>query len=679
MNWNLRNKFLIPTLLVMALALGAVTYTSFKLADDAISEAMLNQSDQTVKGISTQMSIWVDGIQKDLTQISHHPIFQELASQRTPNPELALRATTILKDSLQIYGEYRGMGLFDTKGIAHAYVATGTNATPTISDRAYFQKAVRGDIAISDALISKTTGKPIIVVAIPYRLHGEIKGVFVGALNLTAFSTKFIDPVKLGKTGYAFMMSRAGYLCAHPDKSVIMKARATDGPDGKEMQKNKNGILRTEWQGVSQIITYQTEPKTGWTVAVAANVDDIFSEVTAIKNSNILISLVGLILVALVVFFIVRNIIMSLNQCVGFAENVANGNLEQNLAIERHDEIGNLSASLNVMLTNLKSMIAMSENKTKEAEQESTRAQVAMQDAEEARSEAENAKRDGLLQAAAQLEEIVAGVTYTTQELSQLIQEAANGSSIQRERAAESATAIEEMNATVLEVARNAGEAAEYATSAREKAEDGESIVHTVVESIGEVEAHSGKLKTSLADLGGQAKNIESVMTVITDIADQTNLLALNAAIEAARAGEAGRGFAVVADEVRKLAEKTMLATKEVDEAIRAIQLASRENIEGMDQASNAVVRSTGFAQQSGDALRSIVDIVVANSDQVSSIATASEQQSAASEQISRGSEEVNRIATETAESMALASDSVHKLSTMTSELNNVITHLKNS
>lgn len=679
MNWNLRNKFLIPTLLVMALALAAVTYTSFRLADKAISQTMLHQSDQIVKNISTQMSIWVEGTEKNLTQISRHPIFRELATQETTNQNLTLRAIDILNDSLQIYGEYRGMGLFDKNGIAYAYSAAGSNAKITISDRDYFKKAIRGEIAISDALISKTTGKPIIVIAIPYRLNAEIKGVFVGALNLSSFSTRFVDTIKMGKTGYAFMISRAGYLCAHPDKSTIMKACMTDNADGREMMKRKNGLLRSEWQGVSQIITYRTEPKTGWIVAVAANVDDIFSEVTVIKNSNILISLTGLILVALVVFFIVRNIIMSLNHCVRFAENVANGNLEQSLAVERHDEIGNLSTSLNVMVTKLKDMIAMSDNKTKEAEKESERAQVAMQDAEKARSEAENAKRDGMLQAAAQLEEIVDGVTYATEGLSQLIQEATSGSNVQRERASESATAIEEMNATVLEVARNASEAAEYAASARKQAEEGASIVTTVVESIGEVKDRSGKLKESLAELGDRAESIESVMTVISDIADQTNLLALNAAIEAARAGEAGRGFAVVADEVRKLAEKTMLATTEVDEAIRAIQKASQNNIEGMDQASRAVVRSTDFAQQSGDALRSIVDTVVANSDQVSSIATASEQQSAASEQISRGSEEVNRIAIDTAESMVRAADSVQKLSAMTSELNNVITHLKDS
>lgn len=679
MNWNLRNKFLVPTLLVMALALGTVTYTSFQLAETAVSDAMQQQSDQVVKGASTEVAAWVVGVVKDLTQISQHPVFQELATQEAIDENLALRATDVLKNSLSVYEEFRGVGLFDTNGIAYAYKAAGSNATITISDRDYFTKAMRGETAFSDALLSKVTGKPIIVMAIPYRLHGEIKGVFVAALNLSSFTDKFIDPVKMGETGYAFMVSRSGYLFAHPDKSTLMKVRINDYDWGKKMVDNKEGVIRYDWKGNEKIVSYQTEPTTGWIVGVTATVADMYSEVNAIGKNNLLISIIGLILVALVVFYIVRNIISSLNHCVQFAEAVAQGNLERNLAVERQDEIGNLSASLNIMVTNLKDMIVMSDNKTKEAENESARAQVAMQDAEEARSEAENAKREGMLQAAAQLEGIVDGVIVASEELSGLIQEATSGSSIQLERAAESATAIEEMNATVLEVARNASEAAEYAASAREKAEGGADIVTTAVEAIGEVKERSSILKTSLAHLGGQAENIESVMTVITDIADQTNLLALNAAIEAARAGEAGRGFAVVADEVRKLAEKTMLATKEVDDAIRAIQQASQENIAGMDQASHAVDRSTDFAQQSGDALRSIVEIVVANSDQVSSIATASEQQSAASEQISRGSEEVNRIAVETSESMVRAADSVQKLSAMTSELNNVITQLKNS
>lgn len=679
MNWNLRNKFLVPTLLVMALALGTVTYTSITLTDAALSDAMLQQSDQMVKGINTEVAVWVRGISQDLTQISHHPVFRELAERGVRDEELTRRGVEALKDSLQLYTEYTGMGLFDKKGIAYAYKAAGSDAMITVSDRDYFHKAMRGEIAFSDAILSKVTGEPIVCVAIPYRLNGQIEGVFVAALNVSSFSSKFISPRKIGRTGYAFMVARSGYICAHPASSVLMKVNISDYDWGKEMTKNKQGSIRYDWRGTEKITVYRTEPTTGWLVGVVAETDDIFAKVTELRNNSIIISSIGLILAALIVFYIIHGIVLALNKCVDFAEAVAKGNLDRNLTVERNDELGNLSTALNVMVTKLKDMIAMSDSKTKEAEQESARAQVAMQDAEEARREAENAKREGMLQAAGQLEEIVDGVTYATEELSRLIQEATSGSHVQRERASESATAIEEMNATVLEVARNAGEAAEYATNAKDHAERGSGIVETAIESIGEVKEHSSRLKGSLANLGGQAENIESVMTVISDIADQTNLLALNAAIEAARAGEAGRGFAVVADEVRKLAEKTMLATKEVDEAIRAIQLASRENIEGMDMASRAVDNSTDYAQQSGDALQSIVDIIIANSDQVNSIATASEQQSAASEQISHGSEEINRIATENAESLTRAEESVQKLSAMTGELQELIGHLKNA
>ncbi|GHV54337.1 hypothetical protein FACS1894206_06890 [Deltaproteobacteria bacterium] len=146
-----------------------------------------------------------------------------------------------------------------------------------------------------------------------------------------------------------------------------------------------------------------------------------------------------------------------------------------------------------------------------------------------------------------------------------------HGAEMQRARVESTASAMTEMNSTVMEVARNAGQASEQSEKTKDKANDGAELVNQVVKAINLVNKISGVLQTNMQELGAQAESIGGVMNVISDIADQTNLLALNAAIEAARAGEAGRGFAVVADEVRKLAEKTMSATQEVGGSITAI------------------------------------------------------------------------------------------------------------
>ena len=167
-------------------------------------------------------------------------------------------------------------------------------------------------------------------------------------------------------------------------------------------------------------------------------------------------------------------------------------------------------------------------------------------------------------------------------------------------------------------------------------------------------------------------------MGVISDIADQTNLLALNAAIEAARAGEAGRGFAVVADEVRKLAEKTMVSTTDVGNAIKAIQESATQSMSQVDSAVQNIEIATTLASQSGLALDEIVHMVDATADQVRAIATASEQQSASTEEINQSISEINHIATETARAMDEASQAVSDLAKQAQSLASLIHEMKN-
>jgi methyl-accepting chemotaxis protein len=249
------------------------------------------------------------------------------------------------------------------------------------------------------------------------------------------------------------------------------------------------------------------------------------------------------------------------------------------------------------------------------------------------------------------------------------VDEVRQGSERQSRRVGETATAMSQMNAAVLEVAKNASEAAHNATSARAKAEEGAQAVQRAVASIAAVEKRILSLEGKMATLGEKAQGIGRIIGVISDIADQTNLLALNAAIEAARAGDAGRGFAVVADEVRKLAEKTMTATQEVETAVADIQRGATENMEATRDAAREITESTRMAERSGRFLTDIVDLVTATADQVRSIAASAEEQSAASEHVSAAMEEVSRISAETAEGMAESADAVGDLTELAGRL----------
>ncbi|MFW5498044.1 MULTISPECIES: methyl-accepting chemotaxis protein [unclassified Maridesulfovibrio] len=285
--------------------------------------------------------------------------------------------------------------------------------------------------------------------------------------------------------------------------------------------------------------------------------------------------------------------------------------------------------------------------------------------------------QETMLNVAGQANEIADRVASASEELAAQIEEVSNGAEIQQQRVGETATAMEQMNSSVLEIARNASEAREQSDNARDKAQEGAELVNSVVAAINKVNTVANVLQDDMEKLGKEAQSIGGVMTVITDIADQTNLLALNAAIEAARAGEAGRGFAVVADEVRKLAEKTMDATTEVGSNIRAIQTATDTNLINVNSAVDNVAEATELAGNSGSALSQIVSMSTESSALVGEIATAAEEQSATSEQINRAVDEVNRIVSDSAEGMVQSATAVQELAEMSLELKKVLDNLR--
>ncbi|WP_320170122.1 methyl-accepting chemotaxis protein [Maridesulfovibrio sp.] len=265
----------------------------------------------------------------------------------------------------------------------------------------------------------------------------------------------------------------------------------------------------------------------------------------------------------------------------------------------------------------------------------------------------------------------------TSEEINSEVKNSSSGIQEQRTRTEEVATAMEQMNSTILEVSRSSSDAAQMARETQNTAKSGSGLVENVIGMMTEVNMKAGNLKDEMGTLENQSNGITTIMQVISDIADQTNLLALNAAIEAARAGEAGRGFSVVADEIRKLAEKTMHATKEVSEYIQAIQTSSKKSTSATEDTLQSIQNATEMCSEAGEALQQILNISQQTAAQVEGIAAAAEEQSAASEEITGAIDAVNEIATHTSGSMSMVATSITELASLATELDQLMNKMQ--
>lgn len=313
------------------------------------------------------------------------------------------------------------------------------------------------------------------------------------------------------------------------------------------------------------------------------------------------------------------------------------------------------------------------------AEQETVGAIAVMVDL----TEEENSRRhieqqqEALLDVANEVTEVSRSLLNYSEELSQQMNELTAGVDTTAMQTGQVATAMEEMNATVLEVAQNTGETAEASERANKVALDGGGVVSSTIDEIHKVTETTEKLSGMLTDLSIKAENIGEVMSVINDIADQTNLLALNAAIEAARAGEAGRGFAVVADEVRKLAEKTMSATNEVESAISLIQQGTSEVVKEMSGVSGRVDNTVRMAEGAGGVLGEIVTESEKIADMVRAIATAAEQQSATSDEVNNSVTEINSLSQALSAGIQNANSGIQEVADMAKKLSQLVERFK--
>ena len=390
------------------------------------------------------------------------------------------------------------------------------------------------------------------------------------------------------------------------------------------------------------------------------------------------ICLIALLCGIAITLLLSRNVMHQLGKDPGELEQLAGRIVKGDYNIDDGRPKTGVYESLVEMVAALKGHIDRAQAESKNAREQSRVAQAAMEKAEEASRDAET-KTDAMMKLADKLENVGGVVSSSSMELSAQIEQSDKGAAEAAQRLTDAAAAMNQMNTSVQEVARNASAASTASAETRSKAEAGARVVERSLHRIQSVHKVSLDLKEDMTQLNEHSQDITRIMGVISDIADQTNLLALNAAIEAARAGEAGRGFAVVADEVRKLAEKTMASTNDVSNAIKVIQQSTQKSTAAVENAVAQIEEATQFANESGHALEEIVATADATAEQVNAIAAASEEQSAASEEITSSILQCNDMSKQIAEAMSEASRAVTGLSDQAKALEHLIGDLKKS
>ena len=677
MKLTLKAAFLLPVLFLVATGLAVLVWIGATATKDAAT-AMLRSdlpiiAQAIVEDVSGSMVLKTQTL-RTWTDIA---VVRDTAVGKAGQEAFQKRMSATVAAIGELGVDY--VSLYSLTGELVGSSLPGPLAQSNMADRDYFKAVVSGGQTafLSKAIFSRISQKPVLVVAAPVKGEdGRIVGALTAAVDLNAL-TGAVSATKIGSTGRVQVYEPDGTAIAHDDPGQLMKTGAAKAPLIASALAVSGDALLTGPDG--RLGAVRKDPFTKWTFVVLAPMEDLAAQTRRAVDRQTLLAAVFTVLLAAAIWIVSAKVVAGpLGRCQVFAKAVAAGDLDRAITPETSCvEMRELSGALAGMVGTLKTNIEHIRDKQAHADELAQRAQDALRQAEEAQSAAARSRQEGLAEAAGRLDAVVQGVNGSSEDLARQMDDAVRFTNIQQDRTAQTATAMEQMNATILEVSRSAQGAASQTNLASKQARGGRALVEEALKAISGVDALAADLKTAMDALAGQTKAVDQVLTTISDIADQTNLLALNAAIEAARAGEQGRGFAVVADEVRKLAEKTMAATKDVGHTIGAIQDGTQGNAARVQRMAEAASQATQLAQNSGASLGEIVSLVETASDQVRGIAAASEEQSAASEQINRSVEEIRELASNIANGMAQAGNTLRGLARQNDTLERVIGHLR--
>lgn len=533
-------------------------------------------------------------------------------------------AKLLLKEAKKVYDRAETLLFTDNRGNVIASSDSGESIGMDFSDREYFQEACKGNIAISEVIVSRVSGNTAFTIAVPLMTGGGfVKGVLIAILNFDQVIGNHVQKVRVGESGYAWMVDREGLVVSHPDEQNVLKTNFTqdDNAEFAEMVRTMGqgaiGQSFYTFEGKQKFAAYR--PVGNWAMAFTMDVDEYMAPARQIRNS-ILIAAVIFIIIGLVIANLISgyiaNPVIALMRAMKKAEE---GDLTVHVQAKGKDEIGQLSQSFNAMVAGQKDILS-------------------------------------------KVLESAASVAAASQELSASIEES-NASM-------EEISSIVENEVTVKaqDIAGASDKASQNGHDTRDVAEKGVANVEEAVRAMELINNSAKEVGDVIAELFEASKQIGVIIETITGIAEQTNLLALNAAIEAARAGEQGRGFTVVAEEVRKLAEDSSRSAGEISGLIMNIQGKTKSAVDKMTETGGIMQNG---AELAGNARKNFAEILLAVGQVVSLIeqmAAAAQEQFSLAEEISSSTQEQTAVLEE-------ISATTSQLATMAEELNEIVAH----